>query len=272
VSSDPRFLSCRATLAGDINQARRFAQVFAELMPTLQLVPARMILGKKHRAFDAAAFRDFVASDEAFGAVVWRRAPEGSLAHLYLRVGDAPALTEYTDRASAFVVPAAARDTLIELVRRLADCFGVVSANISGHTTHAYAEKESLREGVAGTWDQATLARIAWDASHWKAARTKLIRLSPITVIGPAIWATLPPMPAFDPMPRITDLGACKLLTAWPTLCEPRESGLPPRHPRAAPLALAIHDPEPRRSRRQRSAAVADRQAICLRSTLRSSG
>ena len=47
--------------------------------------------------------------------------------------------------------------------------------------------------------------------------------VSPITVVGPSIWATLPPMPVFDPMPRVEDLGDCKVLTAWPTLCEPRD-------------------------------------------------
>jgi hypothetical protein len=57
----------------------------------------------------------------------------------------------------------------------------------------------------------------------WRKARTKLVRLYPITLIGPEIWAQLPPMPAFDPMPTVESLGECKVLTAWPTLCGPRD-------------------------------------------------
>jgi hypothetical protein len=44
-----------------------------------------------------------------------------------------------------------------------------------------------------------------------------------VTIIGPDIWATLPPMPAFDPMPTVEELGNCKLVTAWHGLCEPRD-------------------------------------------------
>jgi hypothetical protein len=54
-------------------------------------------------------------------------------------------------------------------------------------------------------------------------AQTRLRRLYPITIIGPALWAELPPMPRFDPMPTIEDFGDAKLLRAWPTLCEPRD-------------------------------------------------
>jgi len=223
VSSEPRFLSCRVTLAGDIREPRAFAHAFEPLMPALGLTPGQLVLGKKHRAFKPDVFGDHVATADAERVTVWRRSDDGALAHLHLRSGDDPRIADYVDRASGVVVPASARDALLDLVRCLSDHFGVVSANIAGHAEHRRAEKESLRQGVGGTWDAATTQRIEGDVLRWKAARTKLIRLSPITVIGPAIWATLPPMPAFDPMPRVTDLGDCKVLTAWPTLCEPRD-------------------------------------------------
>lgn len=64
--------------------------------------------------------------------------------------------------------------------------------------------------------------RIEWDGWKWRLSHTKLRRLYPVTIIGPEIWATLPPMPRIDPMPTIEEFGDCKVLTAWPTLCGPR--------------------------------------------------
>ena len=33
----------------------------------------------------------------------------------------------------------------------------------------------------------------------------------------------MPPLPRLEPMPAIEDLGNCKVLTAWPELCDPRD-------------------------------------------------
>ena len=69
----------------------------------------------------------------------------------------------------------------------------------------------------------AVLERLHEDALSWRQFPHKLRRLYPVTIVGPAIWQALPPMPRFDPMPTVEDLGDCKLLTAWPTLCDPRD-------------------------------------------------
>jgi len=61
--------------------------------------------------------------------------------------------------------------------------------------------------------------RIYGDSMHAD-TRNQLRRLYPVTIIGPEIWARLPPLPAVDPMPTVTDLGDCKVLTAWPTLVD----------------------------------------------------
>jgi len=107
------------------------------------------------------------------------------------------------------------RETLpavLELAGGLVDQIPLVSGGIGLYPTRAYAEQEGRGGGVIGEVDPLTDARLGEDQLCWRRTRTKLRRLYPVTVIGPAIWATLPPMPAFDPMPRITDLGACKLL------------------------------------------------------------
>jgi hypothetical protein len=51
----------------------------------------------------------------------------------------------------------------------------------------------------------------------------RLRRLYPITIIGQAIWAKLPPLPEIDPMPEVTELGDCKVLKTWPTLVDPHD-------------------------------------------------
>lgn len=223
VSSDAAFVSCRITVEHDVEGASAFAREFAALLPDLRLTPGRMLLGKKARALKPDLLVAGIVDTSTQNLAVWNPEADGALIHLYVRAGDHPGIEEFTDRGTAAVGRASTVEALQRLVALLHRHFQVLSANIAGHARHTDAEKEAVRRGVAGTWSQEVVDRIAWDAMKWRRARTKLIRLSPITIIGPAIWATLPPMPAFDPMPRVTDLGDCKVLTAWPTLCEPRD-------------------------------------------------
>ena len=223
--SQPTFISCRVTFSHGIEDAVGFAAEFAQLVRSLGFEPARMLLGNKHRKFADPAFAAHVADSESLRVTIYTAGPTPSSAYLYLR--DA-ALKDpnSADRNHALVVERVARETLFEFLAVTHRHFSVISANIAGHADHSYAEKESIRMGVAGAWDAATVARVDWDTMMRKGARTKLIRLSPITVIGPSLWATLPPMPTFDSAPSVEDLpGApgCKVITAWPTLCSPRD-------------------------------------------------
>lgn len=65
--------------------------------------------------------------------------------------------------------------------------------------------------------------RISFDAMNAPEALHKLRRLYPVTIIGPAIWAALPPLPAADPPLAVRDLADCKMITAWPTLVDPHD-------------------------------------------------
>ena len=86
--------------------------------------------------------------------------------------------------------------------------------------TPSHARTEASLVAVGGVSDS---ARIDFDAMHPHQALQHLRRLYPVTIIGPEIWAALPPLPRLDPMPTIEDLGNCKVLTAWPELCDPRD-------------------------------------------------
>lgn len=65
--------------------------------------------------------------------------------------------------------------------------------------------------------------RISFDAMNATNTLHKLRRLYPVTIIGPAIWASLPPLPAVEPPLVIRDLADCKMVTAWPTLVDPHD-------------------------------------------------
>lgn len=73
------------------------------------------------------------------------------------------------------------------------------------------------------TIDPEVSRRILFDARHRDDASLKLRRLYPVTIIGPAIWATLPPLPAVEPPLVVRELGDCKMVTAWPTLVDPHD-------------------------------------------------
>ncbi len=227
VSSESAFISCRVTFEHGVEDGVAFGDGFAQLAQSLGLSPGRMIVDAKHRKFARDAFVAHVSNEQSQAATVYTHGPKPSSAYLYLRDGEmSPRSRESVDRNHALVVDDAAEEAVFEFLAMVHRHFAIISANIAGHAEHSYAEKESIRMGVAGSWDAATVARIDWDAMMGRDARTKLIRLSPITVIGPTRWATLPPMPTFDPAPIVEDLpGApgCKVITAWPTLCSPRD-------------------------------------------------
>jgi hypothetical protein len=86
---------------------------------------------------------------------------------------------------------------------------------------HASAHINLVSTGSRLVGDE--LKRSDFDAMNCREAHQKLRRLYPVTIIGPEIWAKLPPLPALDNPPIVTDLGNCKVLTAWPALCDPRD-------------------------------------------------
>jgi hypothetical protein len=83
--------------------------------------------------------------------------------------------------------------------------------------SHAVAEARLIQNGSI---DWATNDRVGYDSRpDLGPAR----RLYPVTIFGPALWTSLPPLPAIDPMPKVEDLGDCKMLTCWPELVAPHD-------------------------------------------------
>jgi hypothetical protein len=200
----------------------RLGRDFLRLFATWHLVVERVTHGKAVRPYTAERLQAILGDDDTFGIAA--RTDDGVEGLVYLRDGDAPGSGEFTDRGTGLVLPARATgDAAVAAVALLAEHFGLISANVACHADRHYAVKECIRAGVAGSWDPATVERIRWDVWKWRRARTQLVRLTPLTIIGPEIWAQLPPMPAFEPAPTVENLGTCKILKAWPTLCDPRD-------------------------------------------------
>lgn len=100
--------------------------------------------------------------------------------------------------------------------------YPVVHGGVIRASSPYYAGAESVLVG-AGQIDVDTQKRIHFDAMNHHEGQRKLRRLYPVTIIGPAIWATLPPLPAVEPPLVVRDLADCKMVTAWPTLVDPHD-------------------------------------------------
>ena len=101
--------------------------------------------------------------------------------------------------------------------------FQVIHGGAAVFSSVWHARTEVGLVGFGGSNGSTTNKRTRFDSRHWREAQESLRRLYPVTIIGPEIWAKLPPLPALEHPPTVTDLGNCKLLTAWPTLCDPRD-------------------------------------------------
>ena len=112
---------------------------------------------------------------------------------------------------------------MLAFAQEVGRLMGVISGSVSGQANYWHALQEGTLVAVDGRVDPEIDRRLGEDAMLKRRAQTRLRRLYPITIIGPALWAELPPMPRFDPMPTIEDFGDAKLVRAWPTLCEPRD-------------------------------------------------
>lgn len=85
---------------------------------------------------------------------------------------------------------------------------------------HSSAESSLILSSAIGADAE---KRISFDSMNASTALHLLRRLYPVTIIGPAIWAALPPLPAVEPPLVVRDLADCKMVTAWPTLVDPHD-------------------------------------------------
>ena len=143
---------------------------------------------------------------------------------LGLYVRDDAKARDYERRWTGMMLSAElGNEALVEAAKLLARSFRLLSGGMMLCASWDDASCEVMSASDLERGDATIVKRIRWDNAHWRDSHGALRRLYPLTIIGPELWAKLPPMPRFDPMPTVEEFGTCKLLRAWPTLCGPRD-------------------------------------------------
>ena len=111
------------------------------------------------------------------------------------------------------------------LLGTLIDLYPIVHGAVGKYRSPQYAAKECSWSGSVSPFelDEATRERLGEDQMLRGRLLRKLRRLYPVTIVGAKLWSELPPLPSIEPMPRVDEIGDCKLIVAWPELVEPRD-------------------------------------------------
>lgn len=126
----------------------------------------------------------------------------------------------YAELVTPVVAPGDER--LVAFLAAVCAAYDVSHGGVLGATSvYGVSAEASLAGGGMIGDDQER--RLAFDRACTRDGVGTLRRLYPVTIIGPAIWATLPPLPAVEPPLVVRELGDCKMVTAWPTLVDPHD-------------------------------------------------
>lgn len=108
------------------------------------------------------------------------------------------------------------------LLAALIDVYPIAQGGVARYRSLAYAAQECSFSGAVSLFelDDATRTRLSRDQMLSGRFLRRLRRLYPVTIIGPTLWADLPPLPVGA---KVEAVGDCKLLHAWPELVEPRD-------------------------------------------------
>jgi hypothetical protein len=178
--------------------------------------------------FSANTFRKAVLEPETRGISLWPESANGGSEFLcFLRPASA-ADQEFEVRYVTLVsdrIPISLEGAVRRLIDVVARLYPVSHGAAAAYRSTKYASQECSFSGAVSPFelDEATRDRLHHDGLYSNFAKRMLRRLYPITIIGPELWAKLPPLPLVDPAPMIEDLGNCKMLTCWPELVEPHD-------------------------------------------------
>jgi hypothetical protein len=184
--------------------------------------PARMwpLTPTKKNSYSEARFLEAVWS-EATTSVIVKGAGEAQV-YVSLDLRDAPRYPGFPHkRYASLTAPIVALDDprLLAFLETASAHYPVSHGGIFRAASPDHAGSEASLVSISTIGDE-ICRRISFDSFNRDDASLKLRRLYPATIIGPAIWATLPPLPAVDPPLVVRDLADCKMITAWPTLVD----------------------------------------------------
>jgi hypothetical protein len=222
-ASDPQVV-CLSLVALRVPDDREaFCEATRRLVEQLPLQKARIMWAAKKttsRVYKAKTLGEAFADPLTDGLSIYDERPLGKVD---LNFCASEPGYEHERRWQTVIGSAAEVPAMLAFAREVGRLMGVVSGSVSGQSNYWHALQEGTLIAVEGHVAPETDRRLYGDSMRTHRAQTRLRRLYPITIIGPALWAELPPMPRFDPMPTIEDFGDAKLMRAWPTLCEPRD-------------------------------------------------
>lgn len=185
--------------------------------------PARMLLGTRSRkmtAYNEARLAKAMSSPDTMSVLVQSKTDPPVVVGLHLNDGD-PRHAPYLHRYAKVVLPPTT--TSDPRIARFFDAtctlYPVNQGGVIQAATEELASAECSTMGSDGVRGE-LWKRLGFDSMHRREALQHLRRLYPVTIIGPEIWATLPPLPAVDPPLVVRDLANCKMITAWPTLVD----------------------------------------------------
>ncbi len=188
--------------------------------------PARMLISPrpgKTTAYNAARLATAMRSPDTTSVLVKCAGDVPVVVDLHLHDIEAR-LTKHLHRYVKLTTPPMSSDDprVVRFLEVVCDAYAVIQGGMleASHVDLAAAEcSTTTNNRVEGDREK----RLGFDAMNRREALHKLRRLYPVTIIGPAIWASLPPLPAVDPPLVVRDLADCKMVTAWPTLVDPHD-------------------------------------------------
>ncbi len=212
---------------GAMVRPEELASSIADVFESTACTPRRVTVQASRvvdRAYRPRTFREHLANPDTRSVIVSAE-PEKASTFVRVTLRDDPGYAGDHQRRWCYAIAPALEHApaLLAFAAELMRHGGCVGGGMAAHRDHWYARAEGSGMVIEGRVDPVTDRRLGEDAMLKRRAQTRLRRLYPITIIGPELWAQLPPMPRFDPMPTIEDFGDAKLLRAWPTLCEPRD-------------------------------------------------
>lgn|GEM_PF-3719056 len=197
---------------------------------TFELLTMNTGGGVRQRKFLPKKLRGYVEDPKSWTLRLRSEARICSTLQAYLR--DWKPLDDYETRfVSRWVcvgsdeLPLAIEGPVLEFIEAMVRLYPVAHGAVGGYRALRYALHEFTNHAnvMLTELDDETALRLSFDNRNHTEYREKLLRLYPVTIIGSAIWSKLPPLPPLEQPPIVSDLGDCKMLTCWPTLCEPRD-------------------------------------------------
>ena len=199
----------------------------AETFDAFDVRPTRLLVSTHGKAkvasttYSAARFAKSVRDPDTTRLVVMGDT-EAKL-HLKFHVHEPEPSLVYVPRSTSIIAPMVPPDDprLAGFLAAMCLAYPVLHGGVHGAPDVDLAAMESSLVLFASA-DREREERIIFDSTQ-RDVTDRLRRLYPVTIIGPAIWASLPPLPAVDPPLVVRDLADCKMVTAWPTLVDPHD-------------------------------------------------